>query len=234
MTTWAIAHRGASDKYPENTLLAFEQALAQKADAVECDVHLTADGEVVVLHDATVDRTTDGHGTVGELTLEKLRKLDAGSWKHGRFAGQRIPTLGEVVDLVHGRAELFVELKDESPELAARVVAELRRCGVEGQAWLFGAHNPTLEVLRQLAPDMRVRWHEGMELGNFVLTWPERLTQSTMEVFRQRGMHIFTVIVDSMPNGRAREEAGRMARLGVDGIICNRLGLLREALAGAR
>ena len=234
MTTWAIAHRGASDKYPENTLLAFEQALVQKADGVECDVHLTADGEVVVIHDATVDRTTDGHGAVRDLTLEKLGKLDAGSWKSGRFAGQRIPTLCEVVELVHGRAQLFVEIKDDSAELAGRVVEELRRCGVEGQAWLFTAHNPTLEVLRQLAPDMRVRWHEGMELGNFVLTWPERLTQSTMEVYRERGMHVFTTIVDRMPNGRARDEAGRMARLGVDGIICNRLGLLREALEGAR
>jgi glycerophosphoryl diester phosphodiesterase len=233
VTTWAIAHRGASDKYPENTLLAVEQALTQKADAVECDVHLTADGEVVVIHNSTVDRTTDGHGEVGALTLEELRKLDAGSWKHSRFAGQRIPTLCEVVELVRGRAQLFVELKGSSPELAHCVVEELRRCGVERQAWLFTAHNPTLEALRHLAPDMRVRWHEGMEVGDFVLTWPERLTQSTVAIYRERGMHVFTTIVDRTPNGRARDEAIRMIKLGIDGIICNRIGLLHEVRESA-
>lgn len=234
MGTWAIAHRGASDKYPENTLLAFEQALALQADAVECDVHLTADGEVVVIHNATVERTTNGRGEVAAMSLEELRRLDAGSWKNSRFAGQRIPTLGEVIELVRGRAQLFVELKSPALELAQRVVEELRGGGMAGQAWLFTAHVPTLEWLRHMASDMRVRWREGMETGDFVLTWPERLTEATVSVYRARGMRVFTTIVDRTSNSRAHAEAMRMARLGIDGIICNRVPLLKEAFEDAR
>jgi len=234
MPIWAIAHRGASDRYPENTLLAFESALKAGADAVECDVHLTADGEVVVIHDETVDRTTNGHGEVAALTLEELRQLDAGSWKDGRFAGQRIPTLREVIELVRGRVHLFVEVKGRSPELPARLVEVLRAGGVQDQVWLFAADNACLRELHRLAPEMRVRWREGLESGDFVLTWPERLTRATIAIYHERGLPVFTTITDRTSNSRAREEAIRMAQLGVAGIICNRIGLLREAYESVR
>lgn len=232
MTTWVIAHRGASDRFPENTLIAFQEALEQGADGVECDVHLTADGEVVVIHDSTVDRTTDGSGVVAEMTLAQIEQLDAGSWKHGRFAGQRVPTLHQVAELVRDRAQLFIELRGHSPELPQRVIDLLRGAGVTGQAWLFTAHRPTLEALRRLAPEVRVRWREGMESGDFVLTWPERLTEATMAVYRERGMAVFTTIVDQTSNSQARRVAVRMYQLEVEGIICNRVELLRELFAG--
>ncbi len=228
MTTWAIAHRGAADRHPENTLIAFEKALALGADALECDVHLSADGQVVVIHDPTVDRTTDGTGEVATMALEELRQLDAGSWKHSRFAGQRIPTLQEVAELARDRAQLFVELKGRSPELPNRVIEVLRESGVQEVAWLFTAHRPTLDTLRRLAPETHVRWLEGMEAGDFVLTWPERLTKSTVAVYRERGMHIFATISDRCSNSRARDLASRMVELEIDGVICNRVTLLRE------
>ncbi len=235
MTIWAIAHRGASDKYPENTLLAFERALQLKADAVECDVHLSADGEVVVIHDPEVDRTTDGRGEVEAMRLEELRKLDAGSWKQARYAGQRIPTLREVIELVRGRAQLFVEVKGRAPDLPRRLVEVLQESEALEHCWAFSAHQTTLEELRRLAAGrLRVRWREGMETGDFVLTWPERLTESTVAVYRERGMRVFTTIVDRTPNGRARDEAIRMVRLGIDGIICNRVSLLRDAYESVR
>ncbi len=229
--TWAIAHRGASDKYPENTLIAFERALELQAEAVECDVHLSADGEVVVIHDPTVDRTTDGRGEVAAMTLEELRRLDAGVRKHPRFAGQRIPTLSEVLEVVRGRAQVFIELKGTSPELPRRLVEVVRASGMAEAAWLFTANRAVLEELRRLAPEMHVRWREGMEKGDFVLTWPERLTEATVAVYRERGMYIFTTIVDRCPNNRAWEIAARMFQLGIDGVICNRVRLLREAFA---
>lgn len=231
--TWAIAHRGASDRYPENTLLAFEQALELGAEAVECDVHLSADGEVVVIHDPTVDRTTNGHGEVAAMTLEELRRLDAGIRRHPRFAGQRIPTLSEVLELVRGRAQVFIELKGTSPELPRRVVEVVRAGGMAGEAWLFTANRAVLEELRRTAPEMHVRWREGMEKGDFVLTWPERLTEATVAVYRERGMRIFTTIVDRCPNHRAQEIASRMFRLRIDGVICNRVRLLQEVFSGA-
>ena len=101
---YALGHRGAAGVQPENTLKGFRYALNLGIDAVECDVHLTRDNHLVVIHDDTVDRTTSGTGAVRRMTLAQLRRLDAGQ-------GERIPTLDEVLDLVLGRAKLFCELK---------------------------------------------------------------------------------------------------------------------------
>ncbi len=97
-------HRGAAGLEPENTLRSFKRALELGVDQVELDVHLTKDHELVVIHDNTVDRTTNGRGYVGDLTLEEIRRLDAG-------AGERVPTLQEVINVVKGRAVLQIELK---------------------------------------------------------------------------------------------------------------------------
>src|SRR5512139_733767 len=88
-----FAHRGASAHAPENTLAAFELALAQQADAIELDVKLSADGQVIVIHDSSVDRTTNGHGKVQDMTLVEIKALDAGSFFSSQFAGEKIPTL---------------------------------------------------------------------------------------------------------------------------------------------
>ena len=106
-----IAHRGASVRAPENTLAAFETAIRQGADAIELDVHLTADGVPVVLHDATLDRTTDGRGPVARVTLAALKRLDAGAWFAPRFRGERVPTLEEALRCARGRCGLNIEIK---------------------------------------------------------------------------------------------------------------------------
>src|SRR5512145_1053572 len=108
-----IAHRGNSAHFPENTLASFDSALEIGAEYVELDVQLTSDGEVVVLHDPTVDRTTDGHGPISDLTLAQARRLCAGcpSRFGSTFATERIPTLREVLELVRGRARVLVEIK---------------------------------------------------------------------------------------------------------------------------
>jgi glycerophosphoryl diester phosphodiesterase len=105
-----FAHRGASAHAPENTLAAFELALAQHADAIELDAKLTADGQVVVIHDPTVDRTTSGHGRVKDLSLAQLRSLDAGSSFSEKYRGEKIPTLEEVFETLGKRIFINVEL----------------------------------------------------------------------------------------------------------------------------
>lgn len=112
-----IAHRGASGHWPENTLLAFQQALAAGARWLELDVHLSADGELVVIHDATLERTTDGDGPVVLQTYEQLRSLNAG-------LGEKIPRLADVLNLAAGRATVNVELKGVG---TGEPVAELLR-----------------------------------------------------------------------------------------------------------
>lgn len=106
-----IAHRGYSARCPENSLAAFAAALDAGAAMVELDVTLTRDRHLVVIHDDTVDRTTDGRGTVSAMTLAELGRLDAGSWFAPAFAGQRIPTLDQVLALARGRAQVNIEIK---------------------------------------------------------------------------------------------------------------------------
>ena len=153
-----VAHRGNSWVAPENTLAAFEAAWRAGADSIELDVHLTADREVVVIHDDTVDATTDGSGAVGELSLAAVRALDAGVWFGAGFAGQRVPTIAEVLAFLEERAgiELLLELKGSWSADDARLVTEpLAAAGltgrVVGQSFLPG----TVAALAEVAPDLR-------------------------------------------------------------------------------
>lgn len=106
-----VAHRGSSAVCPENTLSAFEQAAKDGADAVELDVQLSKDGNLVVIHDSRVDRTTSGRGRVREKTLRELKRLDAGSWFDRRFSFEKIPTLQEVLELFDGKLGINIEIK---------------------------------------------------------------------------------------------------------------------------
>jgi glycerophosphoryl diester phosphodiesterase len=119
------AHRGASALAPENTLAAFRAAEAGGADGLELDVQLSRDGVPVVLHDATVDRTSDGRGAVAELTLTELRRLDVGTWFAPAFAGERLPTLEEVLAWGGRRLRFNIEIKDAA---AGQAVLQQVRC----------------------------------------------------------------------------------------------------------
>ncbi|WLD93604.1 glycerophosphodiester phosphodiesterase family protein [Alkalihalobacillus sp. AL-G] len=110
-----VAHRGASGYAPENTIAAFDKAVEMKADYIEIDVQRSKDGQLVVIHDTTVDRTTNGTGSVKDLTFEQIRSLDAGSWMGEEFAGEEIPTFAEVLERYHGKIGILIELK--APQL---------------------------------------------------------------------------------------------------------------------
>ena len=97
---YVAAHRGWSEKYPENTMIAFEKAIELGVDQIEIDIRITKDNELVIIHDNTVDRTTNGSGKVCDFTLEELKDMDAGSWKDEKFSNCRIPTLIEFMELV--------------------------------------------------------------------------------------------------------------------------------------
>src|SRR5690606_28189003 len=109
--TLVFGHRGAKAYAPMNTIPAFELAAEQGADGIELDVHRSKDGHAVIVHDFTVDETTDGNGTVTEMTLAQLKELDAGSWFGEGFHGVQIPTLDEVFEAVGERLLINVEIK---------------------------------------------------------------------------------------------------------------------------
>ena len=122
------AHRGNSRYFPENTLAAFRSAFALAPDMIETDLHMTQDGRLVLIHDHRVDRTTDGTGLVREMTLSRIRSLDAGSWKGEQFRGERVPTLEEFLELAEGAPDMLfnIELKDypmDSGDFAYRSAA---------------------------------------------------------------------------------------------------------------
>lgn len=151
-----IAHRGASGRAPENTLASFEQAIAIGVDGIELDVHLTRDGQLVIIHDQNLARTTDGQGLVHEHTLAELKALDAGSWFGPAFAGERIPTLEEVLVRVAGRVPLQVEIKGRTEGVTEATIAALRAHGLLDTTLMTSFHLDLLPLVRALAPRVRI------------------------------------------------------------------------------
>ena len=139
--TILMGHRGLVALAPENTLPSFAVALELRMD-IELDVFLTADGEVVVIHDETVDRTTNGRGIVTEMNLAELRALDAGSWFDPDFVGERIPTLRETLALIktrqHRLTTVAINMKTISPGIEKKIVEEVQKQGMLNQVYCFG------------------------------------------------------------------------------------------------
>ena len=123
------AHRGAMATHPENTISAFRAAVEAGAQMVELDVWLTADREMVVMHDATVDRTTNGTGKIVDFTLAEIKKLDAGSWKSNEFEGEKVPTFEEVLHVLPRNIWVNVHIKEggKTPVMAARLLQKQNR-----------------------------------------------------------------------------------------------------------
>jgi glycerophosphoryl diester phosphodiesterase len=225
-----LGHRGASAHAPENTLRAFELALEQGAHGVELDAKLSADGEIVVIHDASVERTTDGQGQVSRLSLAALRELDAGSFFSETFKGEKIPTLAEVFETLGKRALINVELtnyKTPGDGLADKVCALVGRFGL-GERVLFSSFLPSnLKRTRSLLPDTPrgllalpgwVGWWArsfGFVFGDYGAAHPNLRDTNPRQIARvhrlKRRIHVWTV--------NAADDMLRLFRWGVDGII---------------
>jgi glycerophosphoryl diester phosphodiesterase len=142
---------------PENTMASFELALSMGADAIELDVHMTADDELVVIHDAKLERTTSGAGLVRDQTLAHIRQLDAGAWFAPSFAGQRVPTLGETLEWARGRLPIDIEIKwgpRPYPNIAGRVVELVRQLDMADQVIVISFDHRLSKRVKQLAPEI--------------------------------------------------------------------------------
>jgi glycerophosphoryl diester phosphodiesterase len=176
-----FAHRGASADLPENTLAAFAAGLAAGADRLELDVHASADGVVVVIHDAELDRTTNGRGLVRGLTFERLLRLDAGyGFAAGR--GHRIPALDELLR-AHPGVPLNIEIKQADPPIEDLVLATLDRHGARERTLLAAEHARIMERIRRAAPDVLTS-HSAAEVGDFV----SRLKEGRLAGYRPPGI----------------------------------------------
>ena len=152
-----FAHRGASAHAPENTLAAFELALAQGADGIELDAKLSADGHVIVMHDATVDRTTDSHGRVKDLSLADLRSLDAGAFLAEKYRREKVPTLEEVFEALGKRMFVNVELTNYNTpgdHLVESVCMLVKKFGLQKQVLFSSFFASNLSKARGLLPEV--------------------------------------------------------------------------------
>lgn len=216
-----IAHRGASGTYPENTLLAIEQALLASADGIEIDV-FCVENELVVIHDVDVSRTTNGTGFLPDFTLKQLQQLDAGS-------GQRVPTLWQVLQLVNNQTLLNIELKgaDTAAPLLALIKKAEAELGTDPSQLLISSFNHHL--LRQIKID-----RADLKLGALIASLPLDyaafaselgawsvhcdqgfINQHMVEDAHQRGLKAWVYTVNNALT------AQKMRQLGVDGIFCN-------------
>ena len=149
-----VCHRGANTIAPENTLPALECALAGGFSHIEVDLHITSDGQIAVIHDPMLDRTTDGTGPVTEKTMVELRALDAGAWFDTFFTGTRIPTLDEVLDLIRRYdARAYLEFKSAPP---APVLEQVTAAGLLDRVFFWSFNRDFLHELRRLSTEARI------------------------------------------------------------------------------
>lgn len=231
-----IAHRGASGRglAPENTLAAFEKALDIGVDMLEIDVRVTGDGQLIVLHDPSLDRTTDCEGIVREMGLDEIRQADAGD-------GERVPILREVFDLARNRAPILLEIKSDF--IAERVVQAIADAQIEEQVVVQSFNPQTVERVKRLAPHLpsslligelpttpsRVRARrlvsQVLEVGaNTLSIWHATLTPSLIEEMRKRGIAVWAWTVDEEITMRD------LAMMGVQGLVTNYPDVLNNVL----
>jgi glycerophosphoryl diester phosphodiesterase len=152
-----VAHRGQVAGYPENTVAACQGSIAAGFSAIEVDLRATADGEIVIMHDDTVDRTTNGSGEVSEMTFAEIRSLDAGGHVHPRFAGQRVPTYQEVLDALRGSGtKLVIDIKPSATLDNERVVRLTERSGAVPDVLVGPRSVGDLRDFKRLNPNLRV------------------------------------------------------------------------------
>jgi len=247
-TPAVIAHRGAADDAPENTLAAFKLAWQQGADGIEGDFHLTRDGEIVCIHDADTRRTAGRGVKVAEATFAELRRLDVGCWKGEPWRGARIPTLGEVLATVPAGKRVCIEIKCGA-EILPALKAALAGSGLQSEQAIVMSFDPNvIAEAKRLLPQLKALWLTDFKAdpatgvqptATEILQTLEKtgaegvgcrahpvVDQAFMQTLRtaQKEVHLWTV--DDVPTAK------RYLELGADSLTSNRAGWLKRQLCG--
>ena len=242
-----VAHRGASHDAPENTLPAVELAWERDADAVEVDVFLSKDGEVVAIHDKTTERVAGEPRAVVEQTLAELKALDAGRWKDEKFAGTRIPTISEVLATIPKGKRLVIEIKGDDQAIVPVLQQAVDRSGKRGQVMFIAFSYDLIVAAKKLMPDVPGYWLYGFStrerlyyrivtngdlierakranLDGLDLRQDGDFDKSFVDRVRAEGMAIYVYTVNDPDRARALEQ------MGVKGVTTDRPGFMRAAL----
>jgi glycerophosphoryl diester phosphodiesterase len=234
-----VAHRGASGYAPENTMAAIKKAITMGVDMIEIDVQLSKDKEVVLMHDLTVDRTTNGKGKVRDLYLEEIKKLDAGKWFSSEFLGEKVPTLEEVIQAINGQCKLLIEVKrvkSKKLEIENKIVQLINKYNAYNWCIVQSFETQVIKNIQEL--DKSIECHKLVTMNISVLPlhidsriktgtiYKYKTVQSINPYFKMlnkrkvnkihsRGQKIITWTVNEP------EDMKRMIEMGVDGIITN-------------
>ncbi|HEX4608949.1 MAG TPA: glycerophosphodiester phosphodiesterase [Urbifossiella sp.] len=240
-----IGHRGASHDAPENTVASVRLAWDQKADAAEFDIYLTKDRKIVVIHDKDTKRTAGGmNKVVAESTLAELRALDVGKWKGEKFAGEKIPTLDEVLATVPAGRRVFIEVKT-GPEIVPELDAALKASKLPpAQTPVISFNAASVAAMKKARPDVPAYWivslgakgkapaaetliakAKEIHADGLDLSASEALDEPYAKAVKAAGLKLYVWTVNDPAVAR------RMVTVGVDGITTDRPGWLREQLA---
>jgi glycerophosphoryl diester phosphodiesterase len=243
--TEIVGHRGASHDAPENTVAAIKLAWEQKADVSEFDMWLTKDGKIVVLHDSNTRRTSGVGRKVAEATLAELRMLDVGRWKDQKFAGEKIPTLEEMLATVPPGKMVHIEIKC-GPEIIPELDRVLKASGLKPEQTLITSFSEdVLAAVKKARPDLPTSWivriskrnenattldalitrARAIRANGLNLSYSDALDADFVRKMKAAGLRLDVWTVDDP------DDAKRLARIGVDGILTNRPSWLREQLA---
>lgn len=235
-----FAHRGYSSQAPENTLVAFRAAVDVGVDGIELDIQLSSDGELVVIHDESLKRTTNGSGMVCQHTLAELKALDAGAWFAPRFVGVQIPTLGEVLDLLEPSPDLQINIELKTgvipyPGIEEKVVRTVLAKGFTHRVIISSFNHHTLLAVKALASQLPIGllyaanlirpWEYATAVGAEALH-PQHhgISKEMVAACRQAGKRVNVWTVDQEPDLK------RCVELDVDGIITNYPERAREVI----
>lgn len=245
-----VAHRGASHDAPENTLAAFQLAWRQNADGIEGDFYLTADNQIVCIHDRTTKRTTGVDKKVDRCTLKELRELEAGSWKGETYRGEKLPTFSEVLASVPPGKHFVIELK-VGPEIVEPLAKELQSVSKadRDRFLIISFHEDTVAECKRRFPDIRAHWLTGFKKNETTGNWSPDAESIAQTVARCHadgvGMNGKRDVIDEAFINRLRvsgvkefhvwtiddpRDARFFQKLGAVGITTNRPGWIREQL----
>ncbi len=242
-----IAHRGGANLAPENTLIAFKNAINLNVDMIEIDVHLSKDGQVVVIHDEKIDRTTNGKGIIKDMSITEIKKYDAGRWFGDKFKGEKIPTLDEVMETINVKVKLLIEIKNGDelyPGLEKKVVEIINKYKAKNWVIVQSFNENTVLRVKMMDNEIKTFYLLGrnfdefysntlnkIKIGNkFVKKYDgvaphfSMLDSAKVKIFHKAGFKVFTWTVDDP------EDMKKIANINVDGIITNSPDKLRDIL----
>ncbi len=243
-----IAHRGGAKLAPENTIAAFKNAINIGVEMIEIDVHLSKDSEIIVIHDDDLTRTSNGQGEIKDLTLEEIKKYDAGSWFGEDFKGEKIPTLTEVLKSINGESKLLIEIKggdEKYPGLEKRIVEVIKKQYALDWVVVQSFNKNSVLRIKKIYPELITYYLLGNNFDEFydeivkklesnlsidkkykgIATHHSKLNTNKVDVLHKAGYKVYTYTVNE------KGDIQNVIDYGVDGIITDSPDVLKKIIS---